>query len=134
MTTCSSDDLCPDDHGTVTDCVFCEILAGRAPATFVQRAPKWSAFVPLGPAAPGHVLFVPARHVASAAEAPAVAGAIMRVAAGWAASRYPAYNLITSSGADATQSVFHLHVHVVPRGPGDGLPVHWPWLNLGDRA
>ncbi|MEU7157319.1 HIT family protein [Streptomyces chrestomyceticus] len=106
-------------------CVFCRIVAGAAPATVVARWNDALAIVPLGPVVPGHVLVTPAVHVADATENPVVTGAAMTRAAQYAASVGGSLNLITSKGAEATQTVFHLHIHVVPRTAGDALPLPW---------
>lgn len=86
------------------------------------------AFEPLNPVTPGHLLVVPRKHVSSVFTAPAVAGNTLKFA-GYLANKLniPAANFITSAGKDATQTVFHLHVHIVPRTEGDGL--HLPWTN-----
>jgi len=81
---------------------------------------------PLRPVVPGHVLAVPAIHVADALDVPAVTGSVMAAAAQYAReAEVGACNLITSAGAAATQTVFHLHVHIVPRREGDGLALPW---------
>ena len=109
-------------------CVFCRIVLGEEPADFVERGPRHVAFRPRRPHVPGHVLFVPKWHISDAAERPRLAALTFEAAAWYAGSvvRGPA-NIITSIGAGATQTVFHLHVHVVPRGPADGLRSSWPW-------
>lgn len=109
-------------------CVFCLIVAGEAPAKIVHRGNGWTIFVPLNPHAPGHVLVVPNRHVRSAVADPVEAGRIMRVAARHLGAMGPQGNLLTSSGPAATQTVDHLHVHVIPRGDNDNLPADWPWM------
>jgi histidine triad (HIT) family protein len=84
------------------------------------------AFQPLNPVTPGHFLVVPKRHVSSALESPSRAASAMAFAANLAIDMgLDAANFITSAGAEATQTVLHLHVHVVPRREGDGL--HLPW-------
>lgn len=110
------------------DCVFCQIARGAAPADFVERGDKVIAFRPHRPHTPGHVLFVPRKHVRDAADDPYRAAITVSRAAWYVREvvKGPA-NIITSIGAEATQTVFHLHVHVVPRGPGDGLRASWPW-------
>lgn len=111
-------------------CVFCEILAGREPADFVpltRHLPGVKAIVPLGPVVPGHVLFLPEVHVADAAEKPFITADVMAAAAAYAQDRGRPFNLITSAGGEATQTVFHLHIHYVPRACGDGLAL--PWTN-----
>jgi histidine triad (HIT) family protein len=81
-------------------------------------------FAPLFPVCEGHTLIAPVRHVVSAAADPVVAAAAM-LAAATEARRWAAVNIITSVGAAATQTVPHLHVHVVPRVAGDQLALPW---------
>lgn len=83
------------------------------------------AFVPLDPVTPGHILVVPQRHFASPAGDPSAYGLASCDAARFAAEQPDDFNLIVSSGRDATQTVFHTHIHVVPRREGDGM--HLPW-------
>lgn len=111
----------------MTDCVFCEIIrVGKYDEMFMDRVRESVvSFVPLNPVTPGHRLFVPATHVRDAVENPSVTADTYFVAASWARKERRSFNLITSVGRDATQSVFHLHVHYVPRTDGDGL--HLPW-------
>jgi histidine triad (HIT) family protein len=109
----------------VTDlCPFCEIVAGRAPATVIRGWPDALAIVPRGPVVDGHLLVIPKAHVSDFGENPDVSAAIMRRAAELSAGRGP-MNLITSRGKEATQSVWHCHLHLVPRAAGDGLALPW---------
>lgn len=104
-------------------CAFCEIVAGNAPAQILHEWRKAIAITPLSPVTEGHELIISKEHVANALEWPALTGDVMQCAAerAWADC-----NLITSIGTAATQTVFHLHVHIVPRRPGDGLRLPWP--------
>lgn len=106
------------------NCVFCAIVAGVSPAEFAGQWHDTVAFYPLDPVADGHVLVVPRQHVTSAAHAPYTYG-IVSARAALLAGEHASANIITSVGEPATQSVFHLHVHVVPRTPGDGLALPW---------
>lgn len=109
-------------------CIFCDIVAGSAPARFVSTTSDGVvAFHPLGPVTPGHLLFVPRVHVTDAATDVEVTAAVFAEAARHAATLGCGgpFNLITSAGREATQSVFHLHVHYVPRAKDDGLMVPW---------
>jgi histidine triad (HIT) family protein len=108
----------------MTDCVFCGIVAGTDPATIVQEWPDAVAFVPLGPVIDGHTLVVPREHVDHAAEDPEIAAATMARAAEFAAGWHSA-NIVTSIGVPAKQSIFHLHIHVIPRAVDDGLMLPW---------
>ncbi|GII86738.1 hypothetical protein Ssi03_47280 [Sphaerisporangium siamense] len=109
---------------TAPGCVFCAIVAGQAPATVIRRWADTIAISPRHPVVPGHVLVIPHVHVADVAVDPAVSAATMARAAELA-GQWPAVNVITSRGAAATQTVWHLHLHVVPRADGDGLPLPW---------
>ena len=104
-------------------CVFCQRIAvGAYDPTAVGDVVS---FEPLNPVTPGHRLFVPRRHVPDAAADAALTGQVFTAAAVVAAAGDGAFNLITSAGATATQTVFHLHVHYVPRRWGDGLRLPW---------
>lgn len=106
----------------MSDCVFCEIMAQREPAVLVNAWPDAIAIVPINPVVAGHVLVIPRTHVEDYRTDPAVTAAVAARAASIAP--WPS-NLITSAGRVATQSVFHLHMHVVPRAADDGLALPW---------
>lgn len=114
-------------------CVFCDIVAGTAPATVLREWPDALAIVPRGGCTPGHTLVLPRVHVADVGTDPAISAATMAAAAELAAE-LPAANIITSRGAAATQTVYHLHLHVVPRTAGDGLPLPWTTTQTGATA
>jgi histidine triad (HIT) family protein len=105
------------------DCPFCGCIQ-RGEYDYDDQ---WSvAFQSRNPVTPGHFLVVPRKHTASAFTSPIATGRAMRFAAELAQwMSLGDFNLITSAGSHATQTVFHLHVHVVPRRDGDGL--HLPW-------
>ncbi|MEW2451231.1 HIT domain-containing protein [Streptomyces parvulus] len=107
-------------------CPFCEIISRRAPANIVCEWPDALAIVPLNPVVDGHRLVIPKPHVTDFVVDPVVSAATMNRAAELAGT-YPAgsMNLITSRGTAATQSVFHLHLHLVPRTENDGLALPW---------
>ncbi|HEV8229946.1 MAG TPA: HIT family protein [Candidatus Limnocylindria bacterium] len=114
-------------------CVFCEIVAGREPASFVHRDAEAVAFMNIREINEGHTLVVPTRHAASLADLDAPSAAAMwslalRVAAALRRShvRCDGVNLLLSDGAVAGQDVFHTHLHVVPRWPGDGFGFRLP--------
>ena len=109
---------------TEQPCPFCEIIAGRAPATIVREWPDAIAIVPLGPVVDGHLLVIPREHVTDYGDDPVVSATTMYRAAELADDYGPS-NLITSRGSAATQSVFHLHLHLVPRAENDGLALPW---------
>lgn len=110
-------------------CVFCEIIAGTAKAEIVYDGYTAIGVVPLKPVTEGHLIFIPRKHVKDALEDPNVTGEVMRAAANYA-KNFPiteGCNIITSRGPAATQTVFHLHIHLVPRRLNDGLQL--PWTN-----
>lgn len=80
------------------------------------------AIVPLNPVTGGHIIVIPYEHVSDALDDPEVSAIVMRRASEIAP--YPC-NLITNVGREATQSVFHLHLHIVPRQKGDELALPW---------
>jgi histidine triad (HIT) family protein len=110
------------------DCVFCRILAGELPATFVHRDEHCAAFMDIQPVNAGHVLVVPTKHATQLADLDPDAAARMlplaqRVAAALPASgvRCEGVNLLLADGAAAMQEVFHVHLHVIPRFESDGF-------------
>jgi histidine triad (HIT) family protein len=106
------------------NCVFCDIVAGSAPATIYYEWADAIVFRPLNPVIEGHALVIPKVHVPSAITNHLITMATMKRATEWA-SQYDASNILTSVGRAATQSVFHLHIHVVPRAFNDQLMVPW---------
>lgn len=109
---------------TSIPCAFCEIIEGRSPATVIDSWDDAFAIVPLNPVVNGHLLIIPFTHVPDFTTDPAVSAATMHRAAELAAGM-DSYNLITSKGKPATQSVFHLHLHLIPRAENDGLALPW---------
>jgi histidine triad (HIT) family protein len=106
-------------------CIFCEIIAGVAPAKIVDAWTDAMAFVPLTPVCDGHVLIVSRMHVDDAATNQWTTASVMRRAAAYIQEMGGSWNIITSIGKAATQSVKHLHVHLVPRTEDDNLMVPW---------
>lgn len=110
-----------------TECPFCSLDTIDTP-TVMWKSPTGGedvmVFEPRHPVTAGHKLVVPVRHVTTAAEDPALTGAVMEVAA-MVAEGCESSNIITSAGIPATQRVLHLHAHVVPRRVGDHLQLPW---------
>lgn len=116
-------------------CPFCEIVTGRSAASRVLAGPLVVSFLDTHPVAPGHVLVVPRRHVPSLAgltteEGAALWSTTQRLAARVRERLAPAVNLHLSDGAAAEQDVPHVHLHVIPRHPGDRVVIELP----GERA
>jgi histidine triad (HIT) family protein len=113
------------------DCLFCQIVAGEVPSTRVDEDERTVAFMDINPATRGHALVVPREHYRDLHEIPseelaATMAAAQRLAAR-ARDRLDAdgVNLLNSCGAAAWQTVFHFHVHVIPRYEDD--PLRLPW-------
>jgi len=109
-----------------SDCVFCKILAGEVPADVVTSSETGVAFRDLNPQAPTHVLVIPRAHyenvAAMAADDPAGLAGVYKLAADVAEHEgLSSYRMVTNTGPDAGQSVFHLHVHVL-----GGRSLSWP--------
>jgi histidine triad (HIT) family protein len=114
------------------DCIFCQIVAGEIPAQIIEQDEHTLTFMDIAPATRGHALVIPKRHaidlweidpdqlaaVATAAQRQALRARDRLGAAG--------VNLINSCGAAAWQTVFHFHMHVIPRYVGD--PLQLPWI------
>lgn len=115
----------------MTACPFCEIAKGDAYAEDLEDFDGVMVFRPLNPVTEGHMLVVPRRHVVDFAQYPEVSAEVMKVAALWS-RRHTDVNVIASRGGLATQTVYHLHMHVVPRRVGDDLML--PWSSGVDQA
>ncbi|MET3803912.1 histidine triad (HIT) family protein [Nakamurella sp. UYEF19] len=109
----------------MAECLFCMIVAGKIPATLVHTDDEVVAFRDINPQAPVHVLVVPRAHYANVGEVaaadPALVGALVSAAKSIAAAEGhegSGYRLIFNTGADAGQTVFHAHLHLLA---GTGL-------------
>jgi histidine triad (HIT) family protein len=113
------------------NCIFCKILAGDIPATIVDEDERTVAFMDVAPATRGHALVIPRKHTADLLSVEredlrAVAVASQRLAVRVKERlRADGVNLLNSCGAVAFQTVFHFHVHVIPRYDGDSLRLPW---------
>ncbi|HEX9702710.1 MAG TPA: HIT family protein [Rhodospirillales bacterium] len=120
------------------DCIFCRIIRGEIPCLKLHEDTETFAFMDINPVQPGHALVVPKFHSKDLMETPAE----------WAASAFKGarriakaiektldpdgINILQANGPGAAQSVFHLHVHVIPRAINDGLTMNWS-LKPGDK-
>lgn len=113
----------------MSDCIFCRIVSGEIPAQVVMRTADAVAFRDLNPQAPVHVLVVPTRHLAAPRDAEGDEGALLLGRTIQLATRVAGelgldangYRLVANTGAEAGQSVFHLHLHLL-----GGRPMGWP--------
>ncbi len=108
----------------MTDCIFCKIIKGDIPSTIVFRDEQLTAFRDINPAAPTHILLVPNKHIDSVnaltGEDEQLAGHLVKVAGQLAAQEGIAeggYRLIINTNADAGQTVFHIHLHLLGGAP-----------------
>ncbi len=113
------------------DCIFCQIAAGELPAQIVDEDELTISFMDVHPGTRGHALVIPRRHARDLWEVePENMAAVMRAAQRLALrmrERLDAdgVNLINSCGSAAWQTVFHFHVHVIPRYADDPLKLPW---------
>ena len=119
----------------MSDCVFCKIVAGQIPSTRVYEDEHTLAFMDLGQVNPGHVLVAVKKHADNLyalddAQAAAVGRACTRVARAIREAFKPeGLSVYQANGKPAGQTVFHYHVHLLPRHPGDGMELTWPVKN-----
>jgi histidine triad (HIT) family protein len=116
------------------DCIFCTIVAGRAPASIIYEDDRVITIMDIGPVNPGHVLVMPRQHFPYLADMDAGTGmhlfqVTMRMAAAIRRSgvRCEGINLFLADGEAAFQEIFHVHMHVIPRYKGDNFRIHANW-------
>jgi histidine triad (HIT) family protein len=116
-------------------CIFCRLIAGEIPASRVHEDALTLAFMDIGQVNPGHVLVAAKRHAATLFDlTPDEAAAVMRTAQRVAlavreAFDPPGLTLLQANGREGDQTVFHFHMHVVPRHGNDGIALSWPRKN-----
>src|SRR5215213_2053188 len=124
-----------------SDCIFCAIVAGSAPASTVYDDADLLAFMDIRPVTPGHLLIIPKRHAPFLADLDEATGArmftvTMRLAQALRASglRCEGINLFLADGEAAFQEVFHTHLHVIPRLAGVAFRIDADWSVTPSRA
>lgn len=126
------------NDGADENCVFCRVIAGDLPGTFVAEERQALAFMDISPATRGHLLVVPRRHTTDLTTIDAEDLTATTLLAQRMAVRVrerlgaDGVNLIQSTGSAAWQSVFHLHMHVIPRYVDDPLVLPWQPDQQGD--
>jgi histidine triad (HIT) family protein len=109
----------------MSECVFCKIVAGEIPSRKVFENDRILAFDDINPQAPTHVLLIPKKHIEGlndAASDPALLGEIVSRSSAIAAEKgVPEFRLVTNTGRQAGQVVFHLHFHLL-----GGRRMGWP--------
>jgi histidine triad (HIT) family protein len=118
-----------------SECIFCAIVAGEAPAQIVDSDQRTVSFMDINPATRGHALVAPREHCADLLDAPEEDLAWTMAAARRLAVRMEdalgadGYNVLSACRSAAWQTVFHYHLHVIPRYEDD--PLRLPWVPRG---
>lgn len=118
-------------------CIFCRLVAGEIPSARVYEDEQTLAFMDLGQVNPGHLLVVLKRHAATLLDGtPEEAAALMKTAHHMARAVKqtfdpPGITLLQANGKEGDQTVFHVHLHVVPRYADDGIALTWPRKDPG---
>ena len=113
------------------DCLFCKIVAGELPSQRIAEDERTVSFMDINPATRGHALVIPKAHAVNLLEIETEDLTAVALAAQQLAKRIPArlgadgVNLLNSCGSAAWQTVFHFHLHVIPRYTDDPLRLHW---------
>ena len=119
-----------------TSCVFCKIVAGKIPCHKIYEDDMVLAFLDIGPIVAGHALVIPKAHYQTVMDTPPeVLAAVnsrmpLLTRAVLEATGRQACHVLVNSGVEASQSVQHLHYHILPRYAGDGYRLPWPAGNL----
>jgi histidine triad (HIT) family protein len=117
------------------DCIFCKLVAGQIPSTRVYEDEHTLAFMDLGHVNPGHVLVAIKKHASNVFEletsqAEAIGRAVVKISKALKKAFEPeGLSIYQANGKAAGQTVFHYHVHVLPRHAGDGMELTWPVKN-----
>ncbi len=114
-----------------TNCIFCKIANGEIPSKTLYEDDKFRVILDLGPASKGHALILPKEHYANLYELPdETAGEVMKLAKKMAVQMTErfgceGFNLVQNNGELAGQTVFHFHMHLIPRYKDDGQKIGW---------
>ncbi|XP_021978109.1 adenylylsulfatase HINT3 isoform X2 [Helianthus annuus] len=117
----SSSDPAEKQCNLETDCVFCKIVRGDAPALKLYEDDECLCILDNQPVSPGHCLIIPRGHfpslvvAAMCSKVPYISKAVMK------ATGSDSFNLLVNNGVDAGQVIFHTHIHIIPRRPRDCL-------------
>ncbi|MGN0399729.1 MAG: HIT family protein [Blautia sp.] len=115
----------------MSECIFCKIAGGEIPAATIYEDEDFRVILDLGPASKGHALIIPKEHHANLYEMPdELAGKAMILAKKVITKmtdvlQCDGYNIVQNNGEAAGQTVFHFHMHLIPRHKGDNVGVTW---------
>ena len=121
------------------DCIFCKIANGEIPAATLYEDEDFRVILDLGPASKGHSLILPKKHAANIYELPdETAGKAMILAKKMAGKLTDAlncdgFNIVQNNGEIAGQTVFHFHMHIIPRYKGDSVNLKWQEGKLDEK-
>lgn len=121
------------------NCIFCKIANGEIPSATLYEDEDFRVILDLGPATKGHALILPKTHAANIYEMPdELVGKAMILAKKMAgkmteALKCDGFNIIQNNGEPAGQTVFHFHMHLIPRYEGDGAGILWTPGKLTDE-
>ena len=124
---------------TMENCIFCKIANGEIPAATLYEDDDFRVILDLGPASKGHALILPKAHAANIYELPdETAGKAMILAKHMATKlrdglKCDGFNIVQNNGEIAGQTVFHFHMHLIPRYEGDNVGITWKPGNLTDE-
>lgn len=122
------------------NCIFCKIANGQIPSATVYEDEDFRVILDLGPASKGHALILPKEHAANLFELPEkYAARVLPVAQKVGKKLYDGlgcdgFNLVQNNGECAGQTVFHFHMHLIPRYQGDTVSVGWKPGKLTDEV
>ena len=114
-----------------SSCIFCKIAGGEIPSATIHEDEKFRVILDLGPASKGHALILPKEHFANIYELDEETAAAAFVLAKKMAGKMTealgcdGFNIVQNNGTVAGQTVFHFHIHLIPRYEGDGVALGW---------
>jgi histidine triad (HIT) family protein len=123
----------------MADCIFCKIANGEIPSATLFEDEKFRVILDLGPASKGHALILPKAHYGNLYEIPEELAADAMVLAKKMAKKMTevlkcdGFNIVQNNGEVAGQTVFHFHMHLIPRYVGDKVALTWVPGSLKDE-
>lgn len=124
----------------MNDCIFCKIANGEIPAATIYEDDDFRVILDLGPASKGHALILPKTHAANIYELPDEVAAKAMILAKKMATKMTdklecdGFNIVQNNGEVAGQTVFHFHMHLIPRYADDGVKLGWVPGTLADEV
>lgn len=123
----------------MSDCIFCKIAGGEIPSATIYEDEDFRVILDLGPATKGHALIIPKKHYGNLCELPDELAGKAMVLAKKVITRMTdilecdGYNVVQNNGKAAGQTVFHFHMHLIPRNEGDHAGITWTPGTLKDE-